>query len=121
MSGDSPTPANAFAKLGNFKPKSPVAAEALEAAARGAQKEIDQVAQTNGFPSREAAATSPSRKRFGAAGPKRQLNIKCPHELHDRYYSMAEERGHTELYKLLAEALDALQEKEARQDKSGNQ
>lgn len=108
MSDETPTPTpDAFAKLAMFKAK-PVA-EAGEVT-KEIQKDIDKVAMANGFHSREAAPAK--QKRFNAAVPKKQLNIKIPLDLHDRYYRMAEERGNTVLWQLLDDALAALKEKE---------
>ncbi|QIB09053.1 stability/partitioning determinant (plasmid) [Pseudomonas fluorescens] len=115
MSGDQakePTEAaNAFAILADFKAKPssvPVVTKEIE-------KDINLVAQDNGFHSREAKPVQPAKtKRFNAAEPKKQLNIKIPVPMHDRYYRMAEERGIKVLHQLLGDALDALEEKEKR-------
>lgn len=119
MSGDSakPTATSPFANLHQFKAKDPAQQQAQASVVGEVSKELDQVADQNGFHSREPAkpakAATPKRRRFGAAdaGPKVQLNIKLPPELKDRYYRMAEERGHTDLYRLLEEALDAIEAK----------
>lgn len=115
MSGDQPKEptgaANAFAMLGDFKAKPPAAPKVT----KEIEKDIDKVAQDNGFHSREAKPVQPAKtKRFNAAEPKKQLNIKIPVPMHDRYYRMAEERQIKTLHELLGQALDALEEKEAR-------
>lgn len=119
MSGDSakPTANDPFSKLAQFKPRDAAAQQAQASVVSEISKDLDKVADQNGFHSREpvksAKTAAPKRRRFGAAdtGPKVQLNIKLPPELKDRYYRMAEERGHTDLYKLLEEALDAVEGK----------
>jgi len=121
MSADKPTeasgessaiqPASPFASLGNFKAKG---ASTPDKVTKEIQKDIDQVAAQNGFHSREAKPAQPAKtKRFNAAEPKKQLNIKIPVPMHDRYYQMAEERGIKVLHELLGDALDALVELEA--------
>lgn len=118
MSGDSakPAPSDPFASLGQFKPKDPAAQQAQASVVSEVGKDLDKVAAKNGFHSREPVkpddVATPKRKRFGDdSAPKVQINIKLPQELKDRYYRMAGERGHSELHKLLEEALDALDEK----------
>lgn len=116
MSGDQPKEpteaANAFAMLDDFKPKSATAAPVVT---KEIEQDISQVAKNNGFHSREAKPEQAAKtKRFNAAEPKKQLNIKIPVPMHDRYYRMAEERGIKVLHELLGDALDALEEKEAK-------
>lgn len=132
MSGDQPKEpteaANAFAILGDFRAKAPATA-ALDAVTKKIEKDIHEVAENNGFHSREAKPAKAKAKakkkrqpntekstkpRFNAAEPKKQLNIKIPIPMHDRYYRMAEERGIKVLHELLGDALDALEEREAR-------
>lgn len=104
--------ANAFAILSDFKPKP--AAQPLTHT-KEIQEDISLVAKENGFHSREAKPEpAPKTKRFNAAEPKKQLNIKIPLPMHDRYYRMAEERGIKVLYELLGMGLDAIEEKEAK-------
>lgn len=104
--------ANAFAILGDFKAKAPAAATSVT---KEIEKDIQQVAAKNGFHSREAKPSQVAEKpkRFNAAEPKKQLNIKIPVPMHDRYYRMAEERGIKVLHELMGQALDALEELEA--------
>ena len=117
MSGDQvkePTEAaNAFAILGDFRAKSPAAAPVVT---KEIEQDISRVAKDNGFHSREAKpeTSAAKTKRFNAAEPKKQLNLKIPVPMHDRYYRMAEERGIQVLHQLLGDALDALEEKEAK-------
>jgi hypothetical protein len=110
------TPANAFAMLSDFKAKTPSAAPVVT---KEIEEDINKVAQDNGFHSRDAKPAQPSQaeqagkaKRFNAAEPKKQLNIKIPVPMHDRYYAMAEKREIKVLHELLGQALDALEELE---------
>ncbi|WP_426237471.1 stability/partitioning determinant [Pseudomonas sp. TWP3-2] len=116
MSGDQPKEpqeaANAFSILGDFKAKPPASASVVT---KEIEKDISKVAKENGFHSRDAKPDQAAKtKRFNAAEPKKQLNIKIPVPMHDRYYRMAEERGISVLHQLLGDALDALEEKEAK-------
>jgi hypothetical protein len=105
--------ANAFAILGDFKAKAPVPATTATVT-KEIEKDIQQVAEDNGFHSREAKPVKVAKaRRFNAAEPKKQLNIKIPVPMHERYYRMAEERGINVLHELLGDALDALEELEA--------
>lgn len=121
MSGESQKPAasSPFDKLSQFKPKGAAAQQIQDAIASEAGKAIDEVATKNGFLSREARPTPPQKKRrFGDAVPKKQLNIRVPEALHDRYYRISEEQGYTELCSLLEAALDAYEEKKKANDDS---
>lgn len=114
MSGERPEDGSevvsAFAMLGNFKPKAPSPSTEVT---KEIEKDINKVAEDNGFHSREAKPVQAGKsKRFNAAVPKKQLNIKIPLDMHERYYRMAEERGIKVLHELLGDALDALEEKE---------
>ncbi|MBV4524302.1 stability/partitioning determinant [Pseudomonas sp. SWRI74] len=105
--------ANAFAILGDFKAKAPASA-ATATVTKEIEKDIQQVAADNGFHSREAKPVNAAKaRRFNAAEPKKQLNIKIPVPMHERYYRMASERGINVLHELLGDALDALEELEA--------
>ncbi|QLG96706.1 stability/partitioning determinant (plasmid) [Pseudomonas yamanorum] len=107
-----PTPA-AFANLGSFKVK-PASPEPIEG--KQLARDIDRVAESNGFHSRQAAP--PKKERFNSTEPKKQLNIRIPIPTHDRFYRMAEERGIRLLGDLMELALDALEasEKTKKQD-----
>ncbi len=110
-----------FAGLGKFKAK----AEGEQGAVASLpQSAIDQLAEANGFHSREARpASAPTaapakpvkkRRRFGAATPRVQLNIKATEAEAERFYKMAEERGIRMLSDLLSIALDALEERDSK-------
>lgn len=107
-----------FAGLGKFKAK----AEGEQGAVAGLPQEaIDQLAEANGFHSREARPAAPAaakpvkkRRRFGAAKPRIQLNIKATEEEAERFYKMAEDRGIRMLSDLLSIALDALEERDSK-------
>lgn len=112
-----------FAGLGKFKAK---AEDEQGAVASLPQSAIDQLAEANGFHSREArpasapaaapAAAKPAKKRrrFGAATPRVQLNIKTTEAEAERFYKMAEARGIRMLSDLLSIALDALEERDSK-------
>jgi len=117
-----------FAHLGRFKPK---AENEQGPVASLPQSAIDQLAEANGFHSRDArpapapapapaAAAEPAakpakkRRRFGAAAPRVQLNIKAPEAEAERFYKMAEDRGIRMLSDLLSIAMDALEERDAK-------
>ena len=122
MSGERPEggheAASAFAMLGNFKAKAPGGSSEVT---KKIEEDINKVAEDNGFHSREAKPLAAGKsKRFNAAVPKKQLNIKIPLDMHDRYYRMAEERGIKVLHELLGYALDALEEKEKAAEKPGS-
>ena len=96
--------ANAFGDLNEFQPKPPqprtVKAE-----------QIDRVAQDNGFPSRQPAATSavprPAARRH-TTGRNQQINVKATPETIARFYRLADARK-VVLGQLLELALDALE------------
>lgn len=95
-----------FKNLGQFKPK--------DDADRGPiSVDIDKLSADNNFPSREAPPTgiASKRKRFGAASPKGQFNIRVDLADKERFYRIAEERGISVLGDLFAQCLDALEEK----------
>lgn len=110
-----------FAGLGRFKPKGEGEQGAV---ASLPQAEIDQLAQANGFHSREARPAVPAaapaaeakpvkkRRRFGSSEPRVQLNIKATQAEAERFYKMAEARGIRMLSDLLTLAMDALDEAE---------
>lgn len=105
-----PAPVSPFASLQGFKPKP---APALGAATKEILKDINKVAEDNGFHSRAAqpaeAAPKKNRRRFGASEPKMQLNIKVTEANIERFYSMAKERNIRALGDLFELALDALE------------
>lgn len=99
-------PADAFAALSGFdvKPPSEVATNTPEIA-----KAIQEVADKNGFHSREAKPAKPTkRKRFNSSGNKVQLNLKVEESIRDRFYAMADKRKIRVLSDLLEKAMDAL-------------
>jgi hypothetical protein len=76
-----------------------------------AKETIEQIAEQNNFPSRQAAKTireKPRKRRVYTTGRNRQFNIKATSETVDRFYRMADERK-VSLCELLEEALDALE------------
>ena len=97
---------NAFGDLSDFQPQAPkprtVRAE-----------QIDQVAQDNGFPSRQPPPVprpTPSRPmvRRHTTGRNQQLNVKATPETIERFYRLADERK-VVLGELLELALVALE------------
>lgn len=99
-------PADAFSMLGDFKPKAPGSSVA---ATPEIAKDIEKVADKNGFLSRQAKATAPAkRKRFNSSENKVQLNLKVPEATRERFYAMAESRKIRVLADLLEKAMDAL-------------
>jgi hypothetical protein len=109
-----PAPVSPFASLQGFKPKpKPKPAPALGADNKEILKDINKVAEDNGFHSRAAqpaeAAAKKNRRRFGTSEPKMQLNIKVTEANIERFYSMAKERNIRALGDLFELALDALE------------
>jgi len=73
------------------------------------REHIDRIAETNNFPSRQAApAPQPRTARRWRTGRNQQLNIKATAQTIERFYTLADARRmpHGEL---LDEALDALE------------
>lgn len=75
-----------------------------------ARETIEQIAQDNGFPSRQAPKAREQRRkrRTYTTGRNRQFNIKATSETVERFYKMADERK-VALCALLEQALDALE------------
>ncbi|WP_122558545.1 stability/partitioning determinant [Pseudomonas viridiflava] len=105
-----PTPA-AFANLSRFTPKAPTD----ERLSKEALEDMSKVGEANGFLSREAvpAKTDGRHNHYNKVGPIKQLNIKMPESLHQRFYETAKRRGTARLWDLLTDALDALDAAEA--------
>jgi hypothetical protein len=102
-------PESPFANLAQFKPKAP---ETPAVDAKKMQEVSNQVADQNGFHSREARPAAPTkakRPRFGSTEPRVQLNIKATQAESDRFYQMAKERNIRVMGDLLSMALDALE------------
>lgn len=99
--------ANPFADIGNlpaFEPK-PKASKPL------ASEQLEKIAETDGFPSRQPAR-SQTRVRKGRryrTGRNQQINIKATQQVIERLYKMADVRR-VPLGELLEQALDALEE-----------
>ena len=102
--------ANPFADVADLpafepKPKIPAPSAAPPLAIR-----VDEVAEANGFPSRQASRSSP-KKRVGRrykTGRNQQINIKATSEVIERLYKVADQKR-VPLGELLAQALDALE------------
>lgn len=107
-------PASPFAGLNSLKAKAP---DALPVVTKEISRDIDKVAEDNKFHSRGArpATDKPAmkRRRFAAAEPKVQLNMKTSESERERFYRMAEELKLRNLGDLLTLALDALEAQEA--------
>ena len=80
---------------------------------------IDQIAQENGFPSRQAERTAKAppqalrpQRRF-TTGRNQQINIKATSETIDRLYRIADQK-HVPLGEILQRALEALETSERR-------
>jgi hypothetical protein len=105
-----PAPISPFASLQGFKPKP---APTPNAASKEILKDIDKVAEDNGFHSRAAQpaenSTKKNRRRFSTGEPKLQLNIKVTEANIERFYRMAKERNIRALGDLFEMALDALE------------
>jgi hypothetical protein len=103
--------ANPFANIENLptfesKPKSPKPL---------ANEQIEQIAEANDFPSRQAARP-PARRRSGRrykTGRNQQINIKATLQVIERLYQMADTRR-VPLGELLEQALDALEKSAGR-------
>ena len=74
------------------------------------KEEIEKVAEANGFPSRQGARASASRRpgRRYKTGRNQQINIKATPQVIERLYQMADAKR-VPLGELLEQALDALQ------------
>jgi hypothetical protein len=100
------TRANPFADIGNlpaFEPK-PKASKPL------ASEQLEKIAETDGFPSRQPARpqTSVRKGRRYRTGRNQQINIKATQQVIERLYKMADARR-VPLGELLEQALDALE------------
>jgi hypothetical protein len=102
--------ANPFADVGNlpaFEPKPKTKPIALE--------QIEQVAEANNFPSRQAQpsrtppASSPRKQqRRYKTGRNQQINVKATSQVIERFYKLADAKR-VPLGELLRQALDALE------------
>lgn len=112
MSEEKPAPKPAsFANLAQFKPKT----DTEQGLSKEALEDINKVGERHGFVSREAAPakTDGRHNHYNKVGPIKQLNIKMPESLHQRFYATAKRRGTARLWDLLTDALDALDAAEA--------
>ncbi len=105
--------ANPFADLGGlptFEPKP-------KASSPVARERIEQIADANNFPSRQAQPRNPSsalpkpRRRY-KTGRNQQLNVKATAQVIERFYKLADQRR-VPLGELLDQALTALEKSAA--------
>jgi hypothetical protein len=101
--------ANPFADVGDL----PAFAPKTKAPKPVSQEQIEQIAEANNFPSRQAQPTrapvsAPLKQRRYKTGRNQQINVKATSQVIERFYKLADARA-VPLGELLRQALDALE------------